>query len=81
MALIKYGGGIIQMSGSVAGSTHARNRFGNYMRARTKPVNPNSARQVTARAVIGFLTARWHENLTDEQRNLWRVYADAVAMK
>ena len=41
MALVKYGGGIIQMSGSMAGNTFARNRYGNYMRARTKPVNPN----------------------------------------
>ncbi|GAH28464.1 unnamed protein product, partial [marine sediment metagenome] len=38
MALVKYGAGIIQMSGSIAGDVHARNRFGNYIRPRTKPV-------------------------------------------
>lgn len=81
MALVKYGGGIIQMSGSIAGNVFARNRFGNYSRARTKPVNPNSARQVTARAVVAYLAQRWHEDLTEVQRGLWDTYAAAVAMK
>ncbi|GAI58374.1 unnamed protein product, partial [marine sediment metagenome] len=39
MALVKYGGGITQMSGSIAGNTFARNRYGNYVRSRTKPIN------------------------------------------
>ena len=59
MALIKYGGGIVDMSGSIAGNTHARNRFGNYMRARTKPVNPNSDRQVAIRAIVSYLAEFW----------------------
>ncbi|GAH13494.1 unnamed protein product, partial [marine sediment metagenome] len=50
MSLVKYGGGIVQMSGSIAGNTFARNRYGNYVRARTKPINPNSDRQVVVRA-------------------------------
>ncbi|GAH84799.1 unnamed protein product, partial [marine sediment metagenome] len=81
MALVKYGVGVSQMSGSIGGNTFARNRFGNYVRSRTKPVNPNSARQVTARAVIAYLAERWHEDLSAGQRNLWGVYAAAVAMK
>ena len=31
MALIKYGGGIVHASGSLAGNTFARNKYGNYM--------------------------------------------------
>lgn len=81
MALIKYGGGIIQMSGSIAGNTHARNRFGNYMRARTKPVNPNSARQVDMRAFMSFIAEEWRETLTALQRGAWNTYAAAVAMQ
>ncbi|GAH66828.1 unnamed protein product, partial [marine sediment metagenome] len=80
-ALVKYGGGIIQMSGSIAGNTHARNRYGNYVRARTKPVNPNSARQIKIRAVIAELTERWLNTLTDNQRTAWATYAAAIAMK
>ena len=81
MALVKYGGGIIQMSGSIAGNTHARNRYGNYVRAKTKPVNPNTARQVAVRSAIAILTARWAQTLTAAQRTAWNLYADSVNMK
>jgi len=81
MALVKYGGGIVQMSGSIAGDTHARNRFGNYIRSRTKPVNPNSSRQSKVRAIVAELVERWNETLTDAQRTAWATYAAAVVMK
>lgn len=81
MALVKFGGGIIQMSGSIAGNTFARNRYGNYMRARTKPVNPNSERQQEVRTVITYLAERWAETLTGDQRDAWGVYASSVSMK
>jgi len=81
MALVKYGGGIVQMSGSIAGNTHARNRYGNYIRARTKPVNPSTARQQAIRAAIAQLTARWSQTLIAAQRTAWNLYADSVNMK
>lgn len=81
MALVKYGGGIVQMSGSIAGDTHARNRFGNYVRARTKPVNPNTASQNIVRSLIAALVERWAETLTAVQRAAWNLYASNVAMK
>ncbi|MBA7653706.1 hypothetical protein ES703_61563 [subsurface metagenome] len=81
MALVKYGGGITQMSGSIGGNTYARNRYGNYVRARTKPVNPNSARQVKVRSIIAELTERWYDALDAAQRLAWQTYADAVVMK
>lgn len=79
MALVKYGGGIVQMSGSMGGNTFARNRFGNYMRARTVPVNPQSARQVAARNRIAFLAEEWSDTLTAAQRLAWGAYAAAVS--
>lgn len=81
MSLVKYGGGIIQMSGSLAGVTHARNRFGNYMRARTKPVNPNSTQQSKVRSIMAQLAAYWHDTCTPTERIGWATYAAAVAMK
>ena len=81
MALVKYGAGIVQISGSIAGDVHARNRSGNYIRPRTKPVNPNSARQVTIRAGLAVLTERWSETLSAAQRTAWNLYASSVAMK
>ena len=81
MALVKYGGGIIQMSGSLAGNTHARNRYGNYIRARTKPINPNTGKQQVVRGLLATLTAVWSQTLTDAQRIAWNLYASSVAMK
>jgi len=80
MALVKYGGGIIQMSGSIAGNTYARNRYGNYARARTKPVNPNSAQQQVIRGAMQELTTRWAQTLTALQRAAWNLYGTNVAM-
>jgi hypothetical protein len=81
MALVKYGGGLVQMSGSIAGTTFARNASGNFARARTKPVNPSSALQVTRRTALAYLTEYWHETITSAQRTAWATYANAVPMK
>ena len=80
MALIKFGGGVIQMSGSIAGNTYARNRYGNYCRARTKPTNPNTAMQVAVRSSLSFLTTYWAQTLTAVQRTAWNLYAANVNM-
>lgn len=80
MALIKFGGGVVQMSGSIAGNTFARNRYGNYARARTKPINPNTATQQTVRSILTSLTQRWSQILTAAQRTAWNLYGSNVVM-
>lgn len=80
MALIKFGGGITEMRGSMAGNTYSRNRYGAYVRSRTKPINPNSARQVATRAALAFLTNRWSQTLTVAQRAAWDLYGSNVVM-
>lgn len=80
MALIKFGGGITEMRGSIAGNTFSRNRYGAYARARTKPVNPNTGRQQTVRAAMAFLTDRWAQTLTALQRAAWNLYGSNVVM-
>ena len=79
-ALVKFGGGITQMSGSIGGTTFARNRYGNYARARTKPINPNSSAQQAVRATLNQLTVRWGQTLTAAQRAAWNLYGSSVAM-
>jgi len=81
MALVRYGGGVVQMSGSIGGDTFARNRFGNYVRPRTKPTNPNTAGQVQIRSCVSFLTESWSDDLSSGQRADWGVYASNVPMK
>jgi len=81
MALIKFGGGVTQASGSIGGTTFARNRYGNYMRARTKPVNPNTQKQADIRACISQLSNVWSSALSVVERGAWNTYAAAIAMK
>ena len=81
MGLIRYGGGIVQISGSIAGTTFARNKSGNYARARTKPINKNSPAQQLARNAMSAVVSRWLNVLTESQRGGWIAYAGNVAAK
>ena len=76
--LIKFGGGVLDARGSIGGNTFARNRYGNYARSRTKPVNPNSSRQQQMRAILGGLVEYWRSTLTVEQRAAWNQYGANV---
>jgi len=80
MALIKFGGGITEMRGSMAGNVFSRNRSGAYIRARTTPTNPNSVGQQAVRSCLSALTVRWSQTLTAAQRTAWNLYAASVAM-
>lgn len=60
----------VPQSGSVAGVTSSRNRFGQYRRTRAIPVNPSSTRQGIVRGYLGDLSQAWRD-LTDEQRAGW----------
>lgn len=65
-------------SGSVNGLTASHNRGGAYFRARTIPVNPQTAFQQAVRNFMATLTARWSQTLTALQRTGWDLYADNV---
>ena len=60
----------IPRSGSYQGITSSRNRYGQYVRTRAIPVNPNSSFQGTVRARLAANAADWRE-LTDQQREGW----------
>ena len=78
MALIKFGGGILEMRGSIGGNVFSRNRSGAYVRARTKPVNPKTQRQSAVRALMAAVTAAWLAVVTAVQRTTWKTYASNV---
>ena len=81
MALIKFGGGVVGMAGSIAGTTFARNRGGSYARGRTKPINKNTVPQQVARDALTQLVERWFTTVTSTQRLNWLTYAQNVSMK
>lgn len=65
----------VPQSGSVAGTTSSRNRFGQYRRSRAIPVNPNSTPQGTQRARLSAAAATWR-TLTSAQRAGWNDLAN-----
>ncbi len=77
MALIKFAEGQ-QRSGSLGGSVYSHNRFGQYIRSRSTPVNPNTDRQVAVRNAVRSLTIAWQNTLTQVQRDAWETYASNV---
>lgn len=77
MALIRFAEGQ-QRSGSVGGTVFSHNRSGAYIRARSVPVNPNTARQVVVRNAARSISIAWQNTLTQAQRDAWNVYAANV---
>jgi len=57
-------------SGSQAGTTASRNRFGQYLRTRAIPVNTNTASQGVVRGRLAVNSAAWRA-LTSAQRAGW----------
>jgi len=80
MALIKLGGGVADIRGSIGGTVFSRNRYGAIARNRTIPVDPGTANQMTVRALMGQVRASYFDTLTAVQRAAWDVYAANVAM-
>lgn len=78
MALVAYGGGVLNMSGSIGAQVFSHNRFGAYIRARTTPVNPGTNRQSTLRAAVAFLANCWSQTLAPAERTAWEQYAAAI---
>jgi hypothetical protein len=60
----------IPQSGSSAGMTSSRNRFGQYRRTRATPVNPRSASQAQTRSRMSANAALWR-TLSGVQRAGW----------
>lgn len=71
---------ISSASGAVAGLVASRNAAGNYFRARTVPVDPQTARQVDVRTILALLSNRWLNTLSELQRDGWKDYATNVPL-
>ncbi len=90
MAKAKYGGGIADLRGSIAGQVHSRNTYGNYIRQKVSPVQPRTKYQLEVRELFTTLSRRFSNILTDEQQEAWRqaaasnpvrdVFGDSIAL-
>lgn len=73
--LVRFGGGVVDARGSVAGNTFTRSKGGATVRARRKPINPNSPTQFRSRAIASVVAQAWGATLTAAQRAAWNLYA------
>src|SRR4030042_3414383 len=71
MALIKFGGGIADMRGSIGGTVFSRNASGAIARNRTKPTYSGTTKQLERAATIADLSNYWKTVLTTAERTLW----------
>jgi len=71
VAKVKYGEMIADMRGKINGTVHSKNTYGQYMRNKVTPVNPNTSSQASVRANFGSIAQAWR-SLTDAQRFAWK---------
>ncbi len=75
MAKIVTGHVVGQISGSIAGTTYSRNRYGQYIRNRSVPVASHTEYATNAKARLGAASEQWR-NLTNEERLSWQAWAN-----
>ena len=76
MARIKFGIGVADIRGSLAGTTFSSGTYGAYMRRKAVPTNTKTTIQTERRAEFASLSAKWR-GLTDSERETWISQAPA----
>jgi hypothetical protein len=74
MARIKFGPMISEIRGAIGGVVFSRNASGAYARKNTAPVNPQTERQMTQRAILATLSEAWR-SLTQSMQEAWTTAA------
>lgn len=70
MAKIKYSALVSDMRNKLNGSVASKNRYGNYLRNKVTPVNPQTAYQQAVRQQLGALSSQYRA-LTQSERLSW----------
>lgn len=74
MSKIKYSALVSDVRNKLNGSVLSKNRYGNYIRNKTTPVNPQTTPQQNARAALAANSQAW-AGLTEAQRLSWKALA------
>lgn len=75
MAIIKLGPVVADARGSVGGTVFSRNAAGAYMKQRTVPTYPGSAKQVARAALLSTIIDDWKNTLGNAPRAAWNALA------
>lgn len=70
MAKIKYSALVSDVRNKLNGSVASKNRYGNYLRNKVTPVNPQTTYQQAVRQMLGSLSSQYR-GLTPAQRQSW----------
>lgn len=65
-----------EMRKKLGGVVWARNKGGPYLRLRSTPTNPSTARQMAVRANLAWCATSWETDLDEAQREQWREWAE-----
>lgn len=76
MAKVQFGSGVAYMSGRIAGTVHARNKGGSYVRRFSVPVNPSTSFQQNIRNCLSTISSAWR-NLTAPDQSAWVSWAES----
>lgn len=68
---IKYSALVSDARGKLNGSVASKNRYGQYLRNKITPVNPQTNHQMAVRGQFGALSSQW-SSLTQKQRDSWK---------
>lgn len=80
MALIRFGNGVTEMRGSIAGTTFSRARGGAIARSRTSPINPNTLAQAAVRTRFADVVAAWSGIAGKPTVDEWNTFAQGVEL-
>lgn len=78
MAKILLGATIGDIRGKQGGTVYSRNRYTNYTRQKTSPVNPNTIKQSQVRNKFGNISSAWRQLGSNFQQS-WINLADQLA--
>jgi len=67
---VKYSGIMSDARGKLNGSVASKNRYGQYLRNKITPTNPQTSSQVAQRAKLATFASKWR-SLTPAQRLAW----------
>lgn len=62
-------------SGSIGSTVYSRNQYGQYVRNRTTPTQPDTSKQTAARTRFAAAITSWQSTLTAAERQSWEKYA------
>jgi len=78
MAILRFGGGISEMRGSIDGVVFSRTRAGAIARNRISPVQPNTGFQSAVRSQFAVAVGNWKSVLTGPQATGWSDFAQSL---